>query len=198
MTTKPDAIKDTAHIRKAETRDLGAITAIYAEAVKKGTASFELTAPDLTEITARFEALTKAGYPYLVAEEDGNILGYAYAGAYRARPAYRWCVENSIYLDKKARGRGVGKKLLNALIEECEKTGFRQMIAVIGDSANLASITVHHACGFELIGTLRHVGWKHGKWLDTVYMQLPLGEGADNDPEADSLPGKMFTPVKTA
>lgn len=184
-------------IRRAESRDLPAITAIYAKAVAYGTASFELTVPDLTEMTARYRVITDAGYPYLAAELDGALIGYAYAGAFRARPAYRWSVENSIYLDERARGRGAGKQLLNALIEECTLLGFRQMLAVIGDSDNKASIGLHRACGFRMVGTFQDAGWKHGRWLDVVLMQLALGEGGTSPADLQSLPGRMYDPVKT-
>lgn len=157
--------------------DIAAIQAIYAEEVRIGTASFELEPPTVEEMQARWQAITAAGYPYLVAEREGKVLGYAYAGAYRARPAYRATVENSVYIRPDCRGTGVGRALLAALIERSGEAGFRQMVAVIGDSANQGSIGLHRSLGFEMIGTLRAVGWKHGRWLDTVLMQRPLGPG---------------------
>ncbi|WJR78602.1 GNAT family N-acetyltransferase [Bradyrhizobium sp. NP1] len=169
-------------IRPATEADLPAITAIYDHAVRKGTATFELVPPDLAEMTRRFRALADGGYPYLVALLEGSIAGYAYAGAYRPRPAYRFTVENSIYLDPAVHRRGVGQQLLKRLIAECEALGFRQMIAVIGDSANAGSIGVHARCGFQMIGTHPSVGLKFGRWLDTVMMQLALGEGATTIP----------------
>jgi phosphinothricin acetyltransferase len=169
-------------IRPAREADLPAITKIYEHAVLHGTATFELTPPDLAEMTQRFEALMDGGFPYLVAELDGRVAGYAYAGPYRPRPAYRFTVENSIYLDPAIHRRGVGLTLLQRLIGECEARGYRQMIAVIGDSANAGSIGVHTRCGFEMIGTHPNVGLKFGRWLDIVMMQLALGEGAATVP----------------
>jgi phosphinothricin acetyltransferase len=169
-------------IRPATEADLPAITKIYEHAVLHGTATFELIAPDLAEMTRRFRALTDGGFPYFVGVLDGRVGGYAYAGPYRPRPAYRFTVENSIYLDPAIHRRGVGLALLRRLIEESEKRGYRQMIAVIGDSANAGSIGVHTACGFRMIGTHPNVGLKFGRWLDTVMMQLPLGEGATTLP----------------
>ena len=171
-------------IRPAAAADLTAITEIYEHAVRFGTATFELTAPDISEMTRRFDALTAGGFPYFVAVLDGHVVGYAYAGAYRPRPAYRFTVENSIYLQPAIQGRGIGRRLLQRLIVECEARGFRQMIAVIGDSANSASIGVHARCGFQMIGTHPDVGFKFGRWLDTVMMQLALGEGGSAMPGA--------------
>ena len=172
--------------RPALEADLPAITKIYEHAVLHGTATFELIAPDLAEMTRRFRALTDGGFPYLVAELDGRLSGYAYAGPYRPRPAYRFTVENSIYLDPAIHRRGVGLVLLRRLIEECEQRGYRQMVAVIGDSANAGSIGVHTACGFQMIGTHPNVGLKFGRWLDTVMMQLPLGEAAATVPSDET------------
>lgn len=170
-------------IRPAVETDLPAITAIYAQAVREGTATFELDPPDLAEMTRRFRVLSEGGFPYLVAVQDHDrIAGYAYAGPYRPRPAYRFTVENSIYLDPACHRRGIGGRLLRRLVQDCEAGGFRQMIAVIGDSANAGSIGLHTSCGFRTIGTHPHVGLKFGRWLDTVMMQLPLGEGAATIP----------------
>ena len=171
-------------IRPAEESDLPLITGIYEHAVRFGTATFELIPPDLAEMTRRFGALREGGFPYLAAELDGAVVGYAYAGPYRPRPAYRFTVENSIYLAPASHRRGIGIQLLQRLIAECEARGYRQMIAVIGDSANAGSIGVHTRAGFQMIGTHPSVGLKFGRWLDTVMMQLALGEGDTTIPEA--------------
>lgn len=171
------------HIRPTTPADLSAITSIYAHAVLTGTATFEIEPPDLAEMTRRFQVLMDGKFPYLVATDGEAVLGYAYAGSYRARPAYRFTVENSVYLDPQAQGRGIGTRLLQALITECEARGYRLMVAVIGDSANAASIGVHRRTGFQMVGTLENVGLKFGRWLDTVLMQRPLGEGARTIPE---------------
>ena len=169
-------------IRPTTPADLPAITEIYQHAVLYGTATFELIPPDLAEITRRFGALIDGGFPYLVAALEGRVVGYAYAGAYRPRPAYRYTVENSIYLQPSMHRRGIGLQLLQSLIAESEARGYRQMIAVIGDSANAGSIGVHRRCGFQMIGTHPNVGFKFGRWLDTVMMQRALGEGASTLP----------------
>lgn len=174
-------------IRPATAADLPAITAIYAHAVLYGTATFELEPPDIAEMTQRYDTLMAGGFPYLVAAVGGGVAGYAYAGPYRARPAYRFSVENSVYLDPKAQGQRIGTQLMQALIAESEKRGYRLMVAVIGDSANLASIGVHKRTGFELVGTVQNVGLKFGRWLDTVLMQRPLGEGASTIPPGERL-----------
>ena len=171
-------------IRPAIEADLAFVTEIYAHAVLHGTATFELTPPDLAEMTQRYRVLMDGTFPYLVAVLDGIVVGYAYAGAYRPRPAYRFTVENSIYLDPAIHRRGIGMKLMRRLIDDCETRGYRQMIAVIGDSANAGSIGMHRACGFQMIGTHPNVGLKFGRWLDTVMMQLALGEGATTIPAA--------------
>lgn len=170
-------------IRSATPADIPAITDIYAEAVNHGTATFELTPPDIAEMTRRFDELARGGFPYLVATIDDNIAGYAYAGLYRARPAYRFTVENSVYLAPASHRRGIGLALLTELIAQCEARGYRQMIAVIGDSANAASVGVHARAGFEMTGTLKNVGFKFGRWLDTVLMQRALGEGGTTLPK---------------
>jgi phosphinothricin acetyltransferase len=169
-------------IRPATEADLPFITDIYEQAVRYGTATFELTPPDLAEMTRRFRALTEGGFPYLVAEVDGSVIGYAYAGPYRPRPAYRFTVENSIYLKPAIHRRGIGLLLMQRLLRECEARGYRQVVAVIGDSANAGSIGVHGKCGFQMIGTHPNVGLKFGRWLDTVMMQIALGEGASTVP----------------
>ena len=169
-------------IRPATPADIPAITRIYANAVRHGTASFELEPPDEAEMTRRQRALLEGGYPYLVAEIDQTVAGYAYAGPYRARPAYRFSVENSIYVAPDRHRRGVGRVLLDRLIAECEACGFRLMIAVIGDSAQTPSIELHRAAGFRLVGALEGVGYKFDRWLDTVLMQRPLGKGRSAPP----------------
>jgi phosphinothricin acetyltransferase len=171
-------------IRPAVVADLAAITEIYEHAVRFGTATFELDPPDLAEMTRRFHALMDGGFPYFVAVLDGRVVGYAYAAPYRLRPAYRFTVEDSVYLHPAIHRRGIGRQLLQRLIGECEARGFRQMIAVIGDSANAGSVGVHAKCGFQMIGTHPNVGLKFGRWLDIVMMQLALGEGATSVPAA--------------
>ena len=169
-------------IRPATPADIPAITRIYAQSVSTGTALFELTPPDEAEMARRMQALLDGGYPYLVAKTGGAIAGYAYAASYRPRPAYRFSVEDSIYVDPKAQRRGVGRLLLAQLIEGCEARGFRQMIAVIGDSAQTPSIELHRALGFRMVGTLENVGYKFGRRLDSVNMQRALGPGATTRP----------------
>jgi L-amino acid N-acyltransferase YncA len=170
-------------IRPATEADLPSITGIYEHAVRYGTATFELIPPDLAEMTRRYRALMDGGYPYLVAEVEGEVIGYAYAGPYRPRPAYRFTVENSIYLKPAIHRRGIGLLLLQRLLSECTARGYRQVVAVIGDSANAGSVGVHTRCGFQMIGTHPNVGLKFGRWLDTVMMQLALGEGATTVPQ---------------
>ena len=170
-------------IRNSTADDVPAIRAIYAHAVENGVASFELEAPDAAEMARRREAVLAGGYPHILAEDAGRVMGYAYAGPYRPRPAYRFTVENSIYVAADAQRRGVGRALLPALIERCEAAGFRLMVAVIGDSANLASINLHAAFGFAHAGLLPNVGWKHGRWLDSVLMTRALGAGASMPPD---------------
>jgi len=170
-------------LRPATPADIPAIARIYAHAVIHGTATFELEPPDEPEMTRRMQALLGGGFPYIVAENGGALLGYAYAGPYRTRPAYRFTVEDSIYVDPNAQRRGVGRLLLAQLIEETERRGFRQMIAVIGDSAQTPSIKVHRSLGFRMIGNIENVGFKFGRWLDSVLMQRDLGPGATTLPQ---------------
>lgn len=171
-------------IRPATPADIPAIAAIYGDAVRNGTASWELDAPDEAEMLRRLEAILAGGYPYLVAQRDDLLLGYAYASAYRPRPAYRSTVENSIYIAPDAQGAGIGSALLAALIEACTAEGFRQMIAVIGDGtgASVGSRRLHERAGFRLIGVAEKVGFKHGRWLDQMLMQKDLGEGGATPP----------------
>jgi L-amino acid N-acyltransferase YncA len=168
-------------VRDSTDADLPRIQSIYAYHVEQGTASFELDAPDLAEMTARRASVLQAGFPYLVATVDDTVVGYAYANFFRTRPAYRFSLENSIYIDHARRGQGVGKRLLAHLLERCEAVGCRQMIAVIGDSANTGSIALHASQGFRFAGVLRSSGWKFNRWLDTVLMQRDLGRG-DSEP----------------
>jgi phosphinothricin acetyltransferase len=146
--------------------------------VREGTATFELVPPDAAEMAARMRAIAEAGHPWIVAERASRVVGYAYAGPYRLRPAYRYTTEDSIYLAAEATRQGVGRRLLDALIAACERRGDRQMIAVIGDADNAASIAVHAAAGFAHVGVLRAAGRKFGRWIDVVLMQRALGEGA--------------------
>lgn len=170
-------------IRPSTADDLPAITAIYAHAVEHGTGTFELEAPDQAEMARRRDDVLAKGLPWLVAEDpDGAVIGYAYANHFRPRRAYRFCLEDSIYLAEAARGRGVGRALLEALLARCEALGARQMLAVIGDAANAGSIGVHRRCGFEHGGVLKAAGWKFGRWLDVVIMQKALGDGAASTP----------------
>lgn len=165
-------------LRACVEADLAAVHEIYRVEVLEGTASFELEPPDLATIRQRFETIREAGLPYLVAEIDGRVAGYAYAGVYRPRPAYRFTVEDSVYVAPWARRRGSARALLDAVIADATAAGRCQMIAIIGDSAHVASIGLHRQAGFRMVGTLENVGWKFGRWLDTVIMQRPLGEGA--------------------
>lgn len=169
-------------VRSSREGDIPAITAIYDHAVRYGRASFELDPPDAAEMARRRAAVLAGGYPHLVAEYDGVVVGYAYASAWRARPAYRFSVENSVYVAADQHRRGVGHVLMKALIARCEEAGFRLMVAVIGDSANAASIGLHAAHGFTHTGVLPGVGWKHDQWLDTVLMTRPLGAGRSAPP----------------
>jgi phosphinothricin acetyltransferase len=171
-----------AEIRPATEADLPSVTEIYEHAVLYGTATFELIPPDLAKMTRRFKALLDGGFPYFVGVLQGGVVGYAYAGPYRPRPAYRFTVENSVYLRPAIHRRGIGLQLMLRLIAECEARGYRQMIAVIGDSANAGSIGVHTKTGFQMIGTHPSVGLKFGRWLDTVMMQRTLGDGATTVP----------------
>jgi len=166
----------TVTVRPATAQDVAAITRIYRHAVLHGTASFEIEPPEQVEMGARQQLLLDGGYPYLVAETD-RVVGYGYAGPYRLRPAYRWSVEDSIYIAPDAHRRGIGRASLTQLIDASERRGFRQMIAVIGDTQNVASIELHRALGFRHVGTFAAVGFKHGRWLDSVLMQRSLGVG---------------------
>ena len=178
-------MSDLVAIRPATGADLPAIADIYAHAVLNGTASYEYDPPALDEMSRRFEAIAASRYPYLAAEADGVIVGYAYASAFRTRAAYRFTVEDSIYLAPASQGRGLGKRLLSQLIRECEALGFRQMIAVIGDGGvNQASVRLHAALGFAPSGVIVGSGFKFGRWCDTHLMQRPLNGGTATLPRA--------------
>ena len=183
---------DSIHLRAALPDDLPRITEIYAHAVTHGTASYELVPPSLADMTQRFETLTTSSYPYIVAISDGVLLGYAYAGPFRTRRAYRFMVEDSIYLAPEAQGRGIGRLLLDRLIAACTEGGFRQVLAVIGDGErNAASVRLHAAAGFRPSGTLEGSGYKHGRWLDTVLMQLTINGGTTLPPDPHSAAERL-------
>ena len=164
-------------VRDANETDMQAVQAIYAHHVLHGLATFEEEPPTANELNVRRESVIAAGLPYLVAECEGCILGYCYATAYRPRPAYRYTIEDSVYVAEGYGGRGIGHALLGELIERCDTGSWRQMLAVIGNSGNEGSIALHRRLGFETVGTLRSVGFKLGRWVDTVLMQRPLGQG---------------------
>lgn len=169
-------------IRPVAPEDMRDITAICAHAVARSTASFELDPPGEAEMTARRKTLEDGGFPYIVADIGGRIAGYAYAGPYRPRIAYRYTVEDSVYIHPDAHRQGIGRRLLIELIALSEARGFRQMIAVIGDSKQTSSIELHRLLGFTPVGTFTNIGFKHGRWLDSVLMQRALGEGAGTLP----------------
>ena len=171
-------------IRPCLPSDLPAVTAVYGWNVEHGTGTFELEPPDLAEMTRRHDDVRSKGLPWLVAEEDGRVVGYAYANHFRPRLAYRFCLEDSVYLAGDATGRGLGRLLLAELMACCEDAGGRQMLAVIGDSQNLGSIGLHRALGFEDVGVMKAAGWKFGRWLDVVVLQKALGRGASTGPHA--------------
>ena len=170
-------------IRDASLADVAAVQAIYAHHVRHGLASFEEEPPDREEIERRFRAISERGLPYLAAELDGAVRGFAYAGTYRSRPAYRYTAENSVYVEPEFEGRGLGRALLEETIARCEGLGFRLMVAVIGDSANLASIRLHQRAGFRRSGLIPSVGFKFGRWVDSVIMDRPLGAGDGTLPD---------------
>ncbi len=174
-------------IRPSTDADVPAITAIYGWNVLNGLGTFEEVPPDEAEMARRRATFLDRGLPYLVAEQDGKVLGYAYAGPFRLRAAYRYTVEDSIYVAPDAAGKGVGKALLQALIEVCEGLGLRQICAVIGDSGNAASIGVHAALGFERKGVFPAMGYKFGRWVDLVWMQRSLNGGGDTPPDAPGM-----------
>lgn len=169
-------------MRPATPDDIEAIHAIYAHHVLKGLASFEEEPPSQAELRRRYDEIVHRRLPYLVADFGGTVAGYGYCGLYRTRSAYRYTLEDSVYVRPDAQGRGVGRTLLAQLIRSCEALGYRQLVAVIGDSANAASIGLHESQGFLRVGTLRSVGFKFGRWVDSVIMQRPLGPGDGTPP----------------
>jgi L-amino acid N-acyltransferase YncA len=169
-------------IRPSTPADIDAVAAIYRSHVLHGSGTFEIEPPDAQEIARRHSDVTAKGLPWLVAQCGDGVMGYAYANHFRARPAYRFCVEDSVYVAQGAGGRGLGRALLAELLARCEAAGARQMLAVIGDSANTASIGLHRALGFAPAGQIAAAGWKFGRWLDVVLMQKPLGAGSATDP----------------
>jgi phosphinothricin acetyltransferase len=189
-----EQLADIILLRPATLADMDAVTDIYAHAVRNGTASYELEPPSRIDMEARFAALQDGGYPYIVAvEEERGVVGFAYAGPFRPRPAYRFNVEDSVYIAPDRQGRGVGRLLLEGLIKECEALGFRQILAVIGDgSPQSSSVRLHEALGFRHSGMLEGTGFKHGRWLDTVIMQLSLNGGSSLPPDPASLPERKF------
>lgn len=170
-------------IRPATLTDVAAINAIYGYSVLHETASWELTPPDENEMRRRMQTLMEQGYPYFVAEHAGQVVGYSYASSYRPRPGYRFTVEDSIYVNPAYQRRGIARRLLTTVIEACTAQNFRQMIAVIGDSANIGSIELHRSLGFAHVGLLPTIGFKYGRWLDGVLMQRALGAGSATLPE---------------
>ena len=169
-------------LRSVTPADIPAITAIYALEVLELVNTYEYEVPSEQEMAQRMQDITSRGFPYLVAMIDGEVAGYAYANSYRARIAYQWTVENSVYVDARFQGKGVGRALMQALIDECTARGYRQMVAVIGEPTNTASIKLHERFGFHMVGVFHGLGRKHGRWLDTVQMQRALGDGADSAP----------------
>jgi len=169
-------------LRDALDNDMPAVQAIYAHHVIHGTASFELEPPTLEQMLQRRADICANGLPYLVIEREGEVVGYAYATLYRPRPAYRFTVEDSVYVREGMAGLGIGQRLLEAVIKRCTDDGRRQMVAIIGNSENIASTRLHERLGFRKVGVFESVGFKHGRWLDTVIMQRELGEGAGSTP----------------
>lgn len=184
----PTPASPTLIVRPSEERDLPAIVGIYSHHVKHGFGSFEEVPPDLPEMARRRADVLGKDFPYLVAELDGRVVGYAYASNYRPRVAYRFSVEDSIYVSPDAPRKGIGRALLENLIARCSGLGYRQMVAVIGDTQNTGSIALHAALGFRVVGTLPSIGFKHGRWVDSVFMQRPLGPGDSILPGAQTRP----------
>ncbi|WP_304190093.1 GNAT family N-acetyltransferase [Phenylobacterium aquaticum] len=174
-------------VRPSLETDAPALAAIYGHHVLTGLASFEEVPPTAEDMAGRRAAVVALGLPYLVAEEDGAVLGFAYAGAFRPRAAYRYTVEDSVYVSPDAIGKGVGRAVLSQVLAACEALGLRQVMAVIGDSGNAASIGLHQALGFEHAGVCKAVGFKHGRWVDTVWMQKSLNGGEARAPDAPGL-----------
>ncbi len=178
-------------VRPATETDAEALAAIYGDAVLNGFGTFEEVAPSAADMDARRLAVQDRGLPYLVAEEDGRVLGFAYAAPFRPRAAYRYTLEDSVYVAPDAKGKGVGRAVLSAIIAECEALGVRQLMAVIGDTGNAGSIGLHRSLGFEQTGVGRSVGFKHGRWVDIVHMQKPLNGGDTSLPPPNG--GVMLT-----
>ncbi len=172
----------TVQLRDVVDADIPAIIAIYAVEVTDLVNTYEYDVPDAAEMSRRMHDILSRGFPYIVAVVDGVVAGYAYANTYRSRVAYQWTVENSVYVDAAYQGRGVGSSLMQGLIDACTRRGYRQMVAVIGEPSNAASIRLHERFGFRMVGIFRGLGRKHGRWLDTVQMQRALGDGADSAP----------------
>jgi len=170
-------------LRDSKPEDVADIQRIYAHHVESSTSSFEEVAPNTEELAARRRAILELGMPYIVAELNGTVQGFAYANKFRPRSAYRYTVENSIYVEPAATGNGIGTQLLTELIERCTRLGYRQMIAVIGGAGNVASINLHKRLGFTVAGHLKSTGFKFGAWVDTLFMQRALGDGDDTLPE---------------
>jgi L-amino acid N-acyltransferase YncA len=191
MLTKDDPRPMPFILRDATATDIPRIAAIYRESVINGTASYEIDAPTDDDMATRFAEIVGKGYPYLVAVSEVGVVGYAYASPFRTRPAYRWLVEDSIYLAPEQRGHGIGRALLAALLERSADLGFRQMVAVIG-GAHPASVALHRAAGFSQTGLLIGTGYKHGRWLDTMLMQKSLGDGNGSDPDLSVYPATLF------
>ena len=180
-------------IREMSDKDIRSVTEIQTQAVLEGVANFDLVPLNELQMAEKIANLRRDRYPLYVAEVDGIVAGFALAGPYRTRPAYRWAVENSVYVSPLYQEHGIGSALLAVIIEQATELGFRQMVAVIGDTGNTASIALHRKHGFEMTGTLYNVGFKHGRWLDTVIMQLMLGEGDQSLPTEDVYPGALFS-----
>ncbi len=180
----PAAGSGAVKIRPATPEDAAVIADIYADAVLNGAATFELEPPGPDEMARRMNDVAAGGYPWLVAASAATVVGYAYAAPYHRRPAYRWTVEDSVYIAPDQKGRGIGRALLEAVIAISQEKGYRQMVAVISDDKSMASVALHRGCGFAEVGRLPAVGWKHGRWLATIFMQRPLG-AADAQPPAD-------------
>ena len=170
-------------LRDAVLSDIADIQQLYAREVREGVATYEYEVPDEAEMARRFQELRQKGFPFLIAELDGQFAGYAYASSYRARIGYRWTVEDTVYVTADAQGRGIGRALLSRLMEDCTALGFRQMVAVIGEPGNGASVALHEKLGFKTIGIFPGLGRKHGRWLDTVQMQCALGSGNQQAPQ---------------
>lgn len=185
------------NIRRATLDDIADMTSIYEHAVLYGTGSYELEPPEEAELTRRFEHVTGNGFPWFVADNGGVVLGYAYASPFRTRPAYRWMIEDSVYVAPEAKGKGIGKALLQTLLRECEKLGFHQMAAVIGDGeGNRGSVALHESLGFKHSGTIEASGFKHGRWINTVIMQIGLNGGAARLPDESRFPSSDWKGLK--